>query len=146
MTPADQIRINTLLLEREEKFVRVHELEQAAAAILGEPYPFSQPPLPSNQRRKQKGKAKGAGAKGKAKGGGGLRLRRLKDGEVAYRVCYRDRNGEQEACYEESGPLLTLVGAQGGSLTVHSIDTVDTEGAAVERLWAPTPAEMEVQA
>lgn len=53
--PADQqIQINTLLLTREELFVRVYALEQAAAAILGEPYPFTRPALPSDIRLKRK--------------------------------------------------------------------------------------------
>ena len=50
MRPDQQIQINTLLLTREELFVRVHDLEQAAAAILGEPYPFPRPALPSDPK------------------------------------------------------------------------------------------------
>ncbi len=131
MTPADQIRIHALLLEREGCFLRVHELEQAAAAILGEPYPFAQPPLPSNQRRKGKGKAKrkAAGA-GRAAAEERVRLRKLEAGEAAYRVTYRE--GEVAARREETLPapeaLQTMLAAQGERLTVERIETLDAAG------------------
>jgi len=48
-----QIQVNGLLLQREELFVRVHEIEQATAAILGEPYPWA-PALPSDAKLKRK--------------------------------------------------------------------------------------------
>jgi hypothetical protein len=82
MRPDQQIQINSLLLDREELFVRIHDIEQAAAALLGEPYPFTRPVLPSDARSKRKPTAPRAASPGDA-------LRRLEGLETAYRVTYR---------------------------------------------------------
>ena len=124
MTPADQIRINALLLEREGCFLRVHELEQAAAAILGEPYPFVQPPLPSN--RTKKAKRKGKTSAGQTSGS--PRLRKLEDGEAAYRVTYVEGGERRREVYPGADALQTLLAAQGARLTVERVETIDSSG------------------
>ena len=124
MTPADQLRINALLLEREGAFLRVHELEQAAAAILGEPYPFAQPPLPSNLPKRRKVRSR----KAKAVATGAVKLRRLEAGESAYRVRYRAGDELREEAYPAAEALQTLLAAQGARLVVERIETVDAAG------------------
>ncbi len=127
MPDESQIRINTLLLEREALFLRVHEIEHAASVILGEPYPFERPTLPSDQRSKRKPtkRASAGGAKDK--------LRKLDDttGEVAYRVTYRQQGQVRSETHDSADGLNTLLAAQGAQLQVISIETVDTDGGVV---------------
>lgn len=127
MTPVQQIQINQLLLDREAQFVRVYDLEQAAAQILGEPYPFTKPPLPSDNR----GKKKAASPKAVARD----RLRRLEDGETAYRVTYRQFSQTLTEEHDDLDALRTLLAAQGASLQVLRIETLDTGGRPKEALY-----------
>ncbi|MES2696573.1 MAG: hypothetical protein V4773_24100 [Verrucomicrobiota bacterium] len=127
MSSAQQIRLNQLLLEREAQFVRVYDLEQAAAAILGEPYPFIKPPLPSDARGKKKPSAPRAGARD--------RLRRLEDGETAYRVTYRQFERTLTEEHDDLDALRTLLAAQGAQLQVLRIETLDTGGSPKEALF-----------
>ena len=60
MSADSQIRINALLLQREALFVRIHEIERSVSALLREPYPFTRPALPSDQRVKRKTPARAA--------------------------------------------------------------------------------------
>jgi hypothetical protein len=118
MRPDQQIQVNGLLLQREELFVRIHELEQAAAAILGEPYPFTRPPLPSDQRGKKK--TVRAAARDP--------LRRLEGLETAYRVTYRRSGQSVQEDHDELDALRTLLAAQGGHIQVTKIETIDLGG------------------
>ncbi len=123
MATAQQIRINALLLEREALFVRVHACEQAAAKLLGEPYPWERPVLPSDQRAKRKA--------GGAKGGGAARdsLRRLEPGEVAYRVTYQTFGREVGEEHEDVEALRVLLASQTAHLQVRRVETLDATGA-----------------
>jgi len=121
MPDVHQIRLNQLLLEREAQFVRVHDLEQAAAQILGEPYPFTRPALPSDTRRKSRpGPRTAASARDT--------LRRLEDGETAYRVTYRHGARECSEEHDDLEALRTLVAAQGSRLTISRIETLRADG------------------
>lgn len=124
-----QIRINTLLLEREGLFVRVHELEQAAASILGEPWPFVRPALPSDSRAKRKSSRASARARDP--------LRKLEPGEAAFRVTYIQHGQTRAETHDSPEPLRTLLAAQGRALTVLRIETLDTAGAVVAVLHDP---------
>ena len=126
-----QIRINTLLLEREALFLRVHDLEQAVDAIFGEPFPFTRPALPSDHRSKKPGKK----AKPAAAAPAALKLRKLEAPETAYRVTYRQ--GDQVHTEEHDTPdaLHTLLAAQGRQLEVRSIETLDQSGTPQARLF-----------
>ena len=127
---AQQIRVNTLLLERAALFVRIHACEAAAAKLLGEPYPFERPALPSDQRTKRK-----AGA---ARSGGVARdpLRRLEPGETAFRVTYRQRGREVCEEHEEVDALRGLLAGQTAQLTVLRVETIDAGGAIRATLFA----------
>lgn len=122
-----QIRINTLLLEREALFLRVHELENSAAAILGEPFPFTRPPLPSDKRSKKKRKpTKTADTK--------IKIRKLETGETAYRVTYAQGGEVITELHDTPEPLTTLLATQSPRLKVQSIETLDQTGNPIAQL------------
>lgn len=124
-----QIRINTLLLEREALFLRVHDLEARAAAIFGEPFPFTRPALPSDKRSKKKRKpAKTKPAEPK------IKIRKLEHGETTYRVTYRHGEEKFTEQYDTPEPLTTLLATQSSDLQVQSIETLDEAGLPVARL------------
>lgn len=124
-----QIRINTLLLEREALFLRVHDLEAQAAAIFGEPFPFTRPPLPSDKRSKKKRKpAKPKSAELK------IKIRKLEPEETAYRVTYRQGEEELTEQYDTPDPLTTLLATQSPDLEVQTIETLDEAGTPVAKL------------
>lgn len=130
MRADQQIPINTLLLTREELFVRVYELEQAAAAILGEPYPFKRPALPSDVRRKRKPtprlpeRSAGFPPPSAARES----LRRIEGLETAYRVTYRRFGQVVTEDHDDLDALRTLLASQGAHLTVTRIETIDLGG------------------
>jgi hypothetical protein len=80
------IAINSLLIEREAEFARVHSMEAQISALLGAEYPFEPPEvtIPSTIKKKV-GKAKRAPKQA------ALKLRRLGPGEVAYRITWIDK-------------------------------------------------------
>jgi hypothetical protein len=121
MRSDQQIRINALLLQREELFVRIHEIESAATAILGEPYPFTRAPLPSEQRIKRKAPVARAGTSRDA-------LRKLEGLEVGYRVSYRRAGQDLQEEHDDVDALRTLLASQGATLQVTRLETIDLAG------------------
>lgn len=117
-----QIRINTLLLEREALFVHVHKLEGAIDRIFGETFPYTRPPLPSDKRSKKKHKAKAKAAKT------AIKLRKLDAGESAYRLIYQQGGVTLTEQHDNPDALNTLLAAQGDHLKVRSIETLDQTG------------------
>jgi len=121
MSADSQIRINALLLQREALFVRIHEIEQSVSALLREPYPFTRPSLPSDQRAKRKAPGRPAAvAKDK--------LRKLEPDETGYRVTYRQQGQVRVEIHDSPDALRTLLAAQGAQLEVQLIETVDSTG------------------
>lgn len=131
-----QIRINTLLLEREALFVRVHELENAAHAIFGEPFPFIRPLLPSDQRSKKKRSAKTAAGETR------IKLRKLEADESAYRLIYRQGGVTLTEQHAHPDALNTLLASQGAHLQVQSIETLDQAGAPQALLFGTPPTDL----
>ncbi len=142
MRTDQQIRINELLLQREELFLRVHAAETEIARILGEPLALPRPPLPSDRRGKRKAapavaaspdapsaSALAAAADAPRPRAGAEKLRRLEDGEQAYRVVYRQFGRETVELHQEFSALATLLAGQGAQLQVERIETVDAAGA-----------------
>ncbi|AHF91390.1 hypothetical protein OPIT5_15365 [Opitutaceae bacterium TAV5] len=117
-----QIRINTLLLEREALFVRVHDLERAAAKILGEDYPFTRPLLPSDVRAKIRPKKKSARTAVDDP------LRKLEPGETAWRVTWTQAGQTYQETHDNADALRTLLASQGEQLRVTRLETVDAAG------------------
>jgi hypothetical protein len=122
MSADSQIRINALLLQREALFVRVHEIEGAVSALLGEPYPFTRPALPSDQRVKRKAPARAAAAGAKDK------LRKLEPDETGYRVTYRQQGQIRVETHDSPDALRTLLASQSAQLEVQLIETIDATG------------------
>ncbi len=123
MSADSQIRINALLLQREALFVRVHEIEGAVSKLLREPYPFTRPALPSDQRGKKKFLARTTSttsAKDK--------LRKLEPDETGYRVTYRQQGQIRVETHDSPDALRTLLAAQSAQLEVQLIETVDSAG------------------
>lgn len=120
MRPDQQIQINTLLLQREELFVRIHDLEKSAAALLGEPYPFTRPPLPSDPRNKRKSSSARTAARDP--------LRKLEGLETAYRVTYQRFGQSVQEDHDDLEALRTLLAAQGKNLAVTRLETIDLGG------------------
>ncbi len=140
MRTDQQIRINELLLQREELFLRVHAAETEIARILGEPLALPRPPLPSDRRGKRKAavaaspdappaSALAAAADAPRPRAGAEKLRRLEDGEQAYRVVYRQFGRETVELHQEFSAIATLLAGQGAQLQVERIETVDAAGA-----------------
>lgn len=122
MSADSQIRINALLLQREALFVRVHEIEGAVSKLLREPYPFTRPALPSDQRVKRKAPARTAVASAKDK------LRKLESDEAGYRVTYRQQGQIRVETHDSPDALRTLLAAQSAQLEVQLIETIDSTG------------------
>lgn len=138
MSDAQQLRLNQLLLEREAQFVRVYDLEQAAARILGEPYPFSRPPLPSDQRRKTK-------TSSRSSAGTRHGLRPLEEGETMFRITYRHFEREFIEEHDTLPALRTLCAAQGARLVILRIETLGPDDAVKALLYAsPEPQKSDV--
>ena len=125
------IRVNELLLQREELFLRIHAAETEASRLLGEPYPFTRPALPSDQRAKRK---PGAPRKTTEKKSAADSLRRLDDGETAYRVTYRQFGREVVETHHEHAALATLLASQAAHLEVLSIETLKADGSVATRI------------
>ena len=126
MASANQARINELLLEREELFVRIHLAEKRAAELFGEPYPFERPTLPSDQKAKRKPASPRAKEPGAMKP---VHLRSLGEAEGIYRVIYEQCGRVQEELHRDAAALTLLLTCQSQGLRVLRIEIVDTKGA-----------------
>lgn len=134
-----QIRINELLLQREELFLRVHTAEAEAARILGEPYPFTRPAIPSDRRAKRKPGAppvvwpppsvSAAATAVAPKPLAALTFRRLEAGEAAYRVTYRQFKQELVETHYDAAALATVLAGETVNLRILRVETVDAAGA-----------------
>lgn len=120
-----QIRVNELLLQREELFLRIHAAETEASRLLGEPYPFTRPLLPSDHRAKRKA---GPPKKAAEKKTPADTLRRLEDDEAAYRVTYRQFSQTLVETHFDHAAIATLLASQAAHLQVLGIETIDAAG------------------
>ena len=136
-----QIRVNELLLQREELFLRIHAAETEATRLLGETYPFSRPTPPSDRRSKRK---PGAAiplsplppelASPPLPGAPASVLRRLDETETAYRVTYRQFGHTHVETHHDHAALATLFACQSISLEVLALETLDSSEAPRARL------------
>lgn len=138
MTTSQQIRIHELLLEREALFARIHACEREASRLLGEPYPFVRPVLPSDQKARKKSGAARNAASGSA---GRDPLRRLEPGERRYRVTYRSLGREMREEHEELDSLRLLMACQTEQTRVLTIETLDAAGARIALLFGQESTE-----
>lgn len=129
-----QIRVNELLLQREELFLRIHAVDTEVNRLLGEPWPFTRPPLPSDRRAKRKAGATPAAAPAAKLKPPAETLRRLDEGETAYRVTYRQFGRAVTEIHHDFAALATLLACQGDQLQVEHIETLDATGAPKTRI------------
>lgn len=137
MDSAKQIRINELLLEREELFLRIHQLETKAAELLGEPYPFVRPVLPSDQKPRRKAPAGRGRENAPAKP---VQLRMLEAEEKAYRVVYEQYGKREEELHYDVGAIGNLMASQGATLSLLSVEAVDKQGQVTALLFGASGA------
>lgn len=118
-----QIRVNSLLLEREELFVRVHELERRIEALLGGPYPFERPRLPSDQKARRRTLPVRS-----EKPAVQSPVLRYEPGEERYRIHYR--HGSQSFTEEHVNlkALEQVLAAQSAALQVLRVETLTPSG------------------
>jgi len=137
-----QIRINELLLQREELFLRIHAAETEASRLLGAPWPFVRPVLPSDRRpRRKPGAPAAAGAAPSAAPAAPSAPRRLEPGEAAYRVTYRQFAQTLTETHYDSAALATLLACRTENLQVLRLETVDVSGALSSVLWSQISGE-----
>ncbi len=149
-----QIRVNELLLQREELFLRIHAAETEITRLLRGPYPFTKPALPSDRRSKRKSGAAApasvseffasaapppAPLAAEKNPSAADTLRRLADGEAAYRVTYLQFNREVVETHSDFAALATLLASQTAHLRVRKIETLDGAGAPRTVLFESTP-------
>lgn len=135
-----QIRVNELLLQREELFLRIHSAETEIVRLLGGPYPFVRPTLPSDRRGKRKPGAPAPRPSVPEKKSAAETLRRLAEEETAYRVTYLQFGREVTETHSDFAAVATLLAAQAAHLRVLRVETVDAAGAPRETLFATAPA------
>jgi hypothetical protein len=140
----EQIRVNELLLQREDLFLRIHAAETEVNRILGEAFPFSVPELPSTRRGKRKAsdtRASSGTAAAKPAKSPADTLRRLEDGETGYRVTYRQFSKVLVEDHHEFDAVRTLLACQGRNLEVQSIQTIAADGTTAAPLFGAQPSE-----
>lgn len=114
------IQINRLLIEREDHFAEIFDLERQVNIVLGKNYPFTQESiLPSQQRRKKK-KRKAVEKKAPK-----LRLRKLNpETETAYRITYVKNDQAIREIHQDPRPLIILLNTALPHLTILTVETV----------------------
>lgn len=137
----EQIRVNELLLKREELFLRIHAAETEVSRIFGGPFPFTLPDLPSARRGKRKASDARPASGQKSARSSSDSLRRLEDGESGYRVIYRQFSKTLVEDHHEFEALRTLLACQSSNLQVQSVETLTAGGKPGACLFSapPTP-------
>lgn len=126
VTIDEQIRLNELLLERERLFVRVAQIEAKVDEIVDGDFPFEPPDLPCQYKP-----PKTATKESKA-----TKIRRLREGEAAYRVRYLQGADEREELHAQAPVVERLLKLGAETLRVTRVEIVDEHGYTRERLFA----------
>jgi hypothetical protein len=124
------IAINSLLIEREAEFARVHSMEAQISALLGADYPFDPPEvtIPSTIKKKAS-KTKRASKKE------GIKLRRLAAGEVAYRITWIDKGQTVTNEVTELKAVAPLIHDSLPGMQLLSVETLNFDSAPVATLF-----------
>jgi hypothetical protein len=130
-SPAELITINSLLIERDAAFARVHTLESQISELLGEAFPFEAPnlTLPSTLKRKP---SKPPKAKRQAKA---LKPRRLNEGEAAYRITYIEKGQTSENTVTDLRGLEPLFAESLFDMQLLKIETIDFQSQTIATLF-----------
>ena len=124
------IAINSLLIEREAEFARVHAIEAEITALLGAHYPF-EPPAVTIPSTIQKKPSKANRAPKPA----GLKLRRLAPGEVGYRLTWIDKGRRVRNTVTDLRALAPLLHDSPPGIQLLSVETLDFDSAPVDTLY-----------
>ncbi|CAA6677417.1 MULTISPECIES: hypothetical protein [unclassified Lentimonas] len=125
------IAINSLLIEREAEFARVHSIEAQISELLGAEYPFDPPEVivPSTIKKKPTKAKKAAKAKP-------LKVRRLADGEIAYRFTWIDKGQTVTNELTELKAIDTLIDDALPGMKLLKVETLDFDSATIETLYS----------
>ncbi|MCC5806897.1 MAG: hypothetical protein JJU00_11275 [Opitutales bacterium] len=138
LPPDQRMRVDRLLLAREERLARIHAIEREIESLLGQPYPFDPPPadLPSLARRKRRKKRPARKAKKTAAAKALAPVRPLRPDESAYRITYTGGGGtlRTEIHHDAEALAVFLAALAPADLRV---ETLDAKGNAVETLHPP---------
>ena len=126
------IAINGLLIEREGAYARVGNIEQSINQLLGGDYPFPAPETIPTSTQKRKAKKKTAKA---AKPKGPLKLRRLRNPEVAYRIHTLEHNEPKQGESQDLKPLDAIITGTISGIRLSKVETVNNRGEVVEILY-----------
>jgi len=124
------IAINSLLIEREAEFARVHSIEAQISELLGAEYPFDPPEVivPSTIKKKPTKAKKAAKAKP-------LKVRRLASGEVGYRFTWIDKGQTVTNELTELKAVDALIQDALPGMKLLKVETLDFDSATVETLY-----------
>ena len=124
------IAINSLLIEREAEFARVHSIEAQISELLGAEYPFPPPEvtIPSTIKKKAR-KAKRTGKVAAPK------IRRLAPGEIAYRITWIDKGQTVANEVTELKAVDTLIHDSLPGMKLLKVETLDFDSASLETLY-----------
>ena len=124
------IAINSLLIEREAEFARVHSIETQISELLGAEYPFDPPEVivPSTIKKKA------SKAKRTAKAAP-LKIRRLAAGEVAYRFTWIDKSQTVTNEVTELKSVDALINDALPGMKLLKVETLDFDSATIETLY-----------
>jgi hypothetical protein len=123
------IAINSLLIEREAEFARVHSIEAQISQLLGAEYPFDPPEVivPSTTRKKPVKASRAAKV-------APIKLRRLVQGEIAYRFTWIDKGQTVTNELTELKAVDALINDALPGMKLLKVETLDFDSATVERL------------
>lgn len=130
--PIDElVAINGLLIDRETCYAEVNRIEMAVSDILGQAYPFPPPTseLPSKITRKATPGKKRPSPKPLPK------IRRLQDGEQAYRVTTHEQGQTRQQSLRDFSPFAELFANPLPSYRITRIETIRDQGELAALLW-----------
>ena len=124
------IAINSLLIEREAEFARVHSIEEQISALLGAEYPFDPPEvtIPSTIKKKAS-KAKRAAKEVP------IKVRRLADDEVAYRFTWIDKGQTVSNELTDLKAVDALINDALPGMKLLKVETLNFDSATVQVLY-----------
>lgn len=124
------IAINSLLIEREAEFARVHSIEAQISELLGAEYPFDPPKavIPSTIKKKASKTKRAPQAKP-------IKIRRLAEGEVAYRFTWIDKGQTVTNELTELKAVNELINDTLPGMKLLKVETLDFDSATVETLY-----------
>ena len=124
------IAINSLLIEREAEFARVHSIEEQISALLGAEYPFAPPEvtIPSTIKKKASKAARAAKV-------APIKIRRKASGEVAYRFIWIDKGQTVINELTETKAVDSLINDSLPGMKLLKVETLDFDSAVVEILY-----------